>query len=111
MIKTISRILFILLLAFGLGLSLYLAVHYVAQPALAIVSPDGGRENPKGAELRQDTLPFENPLNDIRFTFNLIGFIEGVFRIGKNILYFIVMTIIVVGIQKVFFRRSPKSAL
>jgi hypothetical protein len=87
MLKAIARFLIVLSVAVLFGASLYLAMHYVVQPLADRFDP----EPPEDYSYNTRPEPIELP--------EIGELVREAFAVAKNGIVFVVMTVIVVGVQ------------
>jgi len=88
MLRSIGRFMIVLSIAIFIGTSLYLAMHYVVQPLADRINPEPVED------YSFSTTPEPIELPEFR------ELLRETLSVGKNGVVFVVMTILVVGIQK-----------
>ena len=96
MLKSVGRFLVVLFIAALLGTSLYLAMHYVIQPIFTRTDSEPVAENSGRTAPRPIQLP------------SMEEFVRGSFSVVKNVLVFVVVTVLVLTVQKLNPKRRQK---
>ena len=94
-IKAAGRFLTALFIAITLGVSLYLAMHFIVQPIANKLKPESPPNNQESQSAQSENNVPRQPEKENQ-SFNARKFIRGLFSVAKNGVVFVFITVVVV---------------
>jgi hypothetical protein len=105
-LKAAGRFLTALFIAIALGVSLYLAMHFVVQPIANKLKPESPPRNQETPSAQLENNAPRQPEKETQ-SFSVKKFIRGLFSVAKNGAVFVFVTVVVVLFRS-FLKKKPK---